>query len=152
MKFNCPTVTHCYVNGPGNSLKQITGGQTLRANNSKVFTSFEWFGTTCSDHSIPLQRGTRLPASSSPHSSGGPGALANIKSSLVTTHKHACPLPSGSYHVVIFWFYAFLSELYSRDSYVHNCCLANEILLRSGTSEPPSMVTLVSKSSSLTRT
>lgn len=41
MKFNCPTVTCCYVNSPGNSLKRLTGGRTPGANHGKVFTSFE---------------------------------------------------------------------------------------------------------------
>lgn len=41
IKSNSPTVTRCYVNGSGNSLKHCTGGQTLGANNNKVFTSFE---------------------------------------------------------------------------------------------------------------
>lgn len=41
IKSNSPTVTRHYVNGSGNSLKQCSGGQTLGANNNKVFTSFE---------------------------------------------------------------------------------------------------------------
>lgn len=41
IKSNSQTVTRCYVNGSGNSLKHCSGGQTAGANNNKVFTSFE---------------------------------------------------------------------------------------------------------------
>lgn len=48
IKSNRQTVNHCYVNGPGNSLKHSTCGRTVEANNNKVFTSFELFrGTLC---------------------------------------------------------------------------------------------------------
>lgn len=51
IKSNSQTSQSCrYVNSPGNSLKHCLGGQTVGANNNKVFTSFEWFRTTCSDH------------------------------------------------------------------------------------------------------
>lgn len=55
IKSNSPSVTGRYVNGSGNSLKHCSGGQKVGANNNKVFTSFEWFRTTWSDHFNRLQ-------------------------------------------------------------------------------------------------
>lgn len=67
IKSNSPTVTRCYVNGSGNSLKHCTGGRTVGANNNKVFTSFEWFRTTCSNHFNRLQcAGTDFQVAASP--------------------------------------------------------------------------------------